>query len=89
MADSHVSMRDDFEITLPAIDKLVDIIADAIGPEGGARMTGGGFGGAVVAILAEKRLEDALAAVATYYRDPAGQPAETMIERPVAGACLI
>ena len=50
MAQSHASMRDDFEITLPAIDRLVEIAAEAIGGEGGARMTGGGFGGCIVAL---------------------------------------
>jgi galactokinase len=45
MAASHVSMRDDFEITAPAIDVLVEIIGGVIGREGGVRMTGGGFGG--------------------------------------------
>lgn len=51
MAESHQSMRDDFEITVPAIDKLVNIIQQAVGNQGGARMTGGGFGGCVVALL--------------------------------------
>ncbi|MBT1063360.1 galactokinase [Bowmanella sp. Y26] len=51
MAESHASMRDDFEITHPAIDTLVDIIASTIGQHGGARMTGGGFGGCVVALV--------------------------------------
>ncbi|GAB5459108.1 MAG: galactokinase [Henriciella sp.] len=53
MAASHASMRDDFEITTPEIDKLVAILQTAIGDRGGARMTGGGFGGCVVAILPE------------------------------------
>ena len=48
MAASHTSMRDDFEITVPEIDAIVDIVKDVIGAEGGVRMTGGGFGGCVV-----------------------------------------
>ena len=44
---SHVSMRDDFEISTPEIDRLVDIASHEPGVFG-ARMTGGGFGGAVV-----------------------------------------
>ena len=43
MADSHASMRDDFEITVPPIDNLVSLLQAAIGSHGGARMTGGGF----------------------------------------------
>ena len=52
-------------------------------------MTGGGFGGAVVAVLAQERLKAALAAVARDYRAPDGQRAEVMIERPADGASLI
>jgi len=52
MAQSHVSMRDLFEITTSEIDYLVNIIGDVIGERGGVRMTGGGFGGCVVAFVA-------------------------------------
>jgi len=45
--ESHASMRDDFEVSLPEIDRLVQLAADD--PDAfGARLTGGGFGGAVV-----------------------------------------
>jgi galactokinase len=56
MNDSHASMRDDFEITVPAVDALV---ADAqrLGATG-ARMTGGGFGGCIVACVEQDRLPD-------------------------------
>lgn len=49
MTQSHESMRDDFEITTPHID----LIADSAQRHGalGARMTGGGFGGCVVALV--------------------------------------
>lgn len=49
MAASHASMRDDFEITVAPIDQLVEIVKAEIGPRGGVRMTGGGFGGCIVA----------------------------------------
>lgn len=49
MTASHASMRDDFEITTPAIDRIVEA-ALGLGALG-ARMTGGGFGGSVVAIV--------------------------------------
>ncbi|MBA5600698.1 galactokinase [Pectobacterium aroidearum] len=51
MAESHVSMRDDFEITVPPIDTLVALIQDYVGERGGVRMTGGGFGGCIVALI--------------------------------------
>ncbi|WP_299797269.1 galactokinase [uncultured Shewanella sp.] len=59
MAQSHASMRDDFEITVPQIDTLVEIISDVIGTRGGVRMTGGGFGGCVVALV-DHELTDAV-----------------------------
>ncbi|MBS0478642.1 MAG: galactokinase [Proteobacteria bacterium] len=59
MAASHRSMRDDFQITVPAIDRIVETIDDVLDGRGGARMTGGGFGGSVVA-LAPADLVDAL-----------------------------
>lgn len=51
MAESHASMRDDFEITVPQIDTLVEIVKATIGDKGGVRMTGGGFGGCIVALI--------------------------------------
>ena len=89
MASSHASMRDDFAITLPPIDRLVELLDEAIGGQGGARMTGGGFGGAVVALVRRDRLEPVVAAVNRGYRTPGGQEPQIMIERPGRGASLI
>jgi galactokinase len=89
MAASHAAMRDDFAITLPAIDRLVELLQQAIGSDGGARMTGGGFGGAVVAVLLQGRVEAVRAAVLGHYHTPDGQAPLIMIERAAAGACLI
>jgi galactokinase len=46
---SHVSMRDDFEISVPELDLAVET-AQAAGAIG-ARMTGGGFGGSAIALV--------------------------------------
>lgn len=55
MNASHISMRDDFEMSLPAIDALV---SDAVELGAvGARLTGGGFGGCIVACIATDRRE--------------------------------
>jgi galactokinase len=48
-AESHASMRDDFEVSVPDVDLLVEI-AQAQPEVFGARMTGGGFGGSVVVL---------------------------------------
>jgi len=49
MTASHTSMRDDFGITTEHIDLIVDAAID--GGALGARMTGGGFGGCVIALV--------------------------------------
>lgn len=53
---SHASMRDDFEISIPELDLAVET-AMATGAIG-SRMTGGGFGGAAIAIIAETKLSE-------------------------------
>jgi galactokinase len=58
---SHESMRDDFEITTDHIDLIADtaVQAGALG----ARMTGGGFGGCVIALAAEEKVDEVSGAV--------------------------
>lgn len=80
LAASHASMRDDFEITVPPVDALVELLNRAIGGHGGARMTGGGFGGAVVAVMPAERVAQVRAAVEAGYRAPGGASLEIMIE---------
>ncbi len=89
MAASHASMRDDFEITHPAVDELVAILQQAIGPEGGARMTGGGFGGCAVAMLPVERVAAVQAAVRTHYRSPEGEPGTVWVCRAAGGASAL
>lgn len=57
MNDSHISQRDDYKVSIPAIDRLVEA-ALAHGALG-ARLTGGGFGGAIVAMFEKGTLADA------------------------------
>jgi galactokinase len=89
MAASHASMRDDFEITTPGIDRLVEILAGAVGDRGGVRMTGGGFGGCVVSVLAAGAVPAALAAVANLYRTPEGLQAATYLCQASQGSRVI
>ncbi|MEG3129836.1 galactokinase [Pantoea cypripedii] len=72
MAASHASMRDDFEITVPPIDQLVEIVKAEIGTRGGARMTGGGFGGCIVALMPTDLVDQVKAAVAEQYEAKTG-----------------
>jgi galactokinase len=89
MAESHSSMRDDFEITVPAIDRLVTLLQDAIGNEGGARMTGGGFGGACVAMLPATSVDDVRRAIEAGYQTPDGGEPLIMVERPGPGVAIL
>lgn len=89
MAASHASMRDDFEITLPPIDALVALLQTAIGTTGGARMTGGGFGGAVVAILPKEKLNSVRRKIVDGYHTPSGEMPLILVEKASDGASLI
>lgn len=77
---SHASLRDLFEVSVPAVDTLVELLNNSIGPEGGARMTGGGFGGAVVAVLHGEDVGRVRAAIEREYRPPSGGTVSIMIE---------
>ncbi|MEU4661972.1 galactokinase [Micromonospora chalcea] len=62
---SHASMRDDFEITVPEIDTAVEAALSA--GAYGARMTGGGFGGCVLALIDAEAADPVAAAVTEAY----------------------
>ena len=89
MAQSHTSMRDDFEITVPPVDALVAMLQKAIGTQGGARMTGGGFGGACVAVMPSAMVADVQAAITAEYRTPEGNVPIIMVERPGPGVAIL
>lgn len=72
MAQSHDSMRDDFEITIPEIDYLVELAQVAIGKHGGARMTGGGFGGCIVCLVPNEKVEILRQLIADNYQKQTG-----------------
>ena len=86
MAESHASMRDDFEITVPQIDTLVEIVKATIGDKGGVRMTGGGFGGCVVALVPEECVDTVKQAVAQQYEAKTGIKETFYVCKPSQGA---
>lgn len=77
---SHASLRDQFEVSVPAVDDLVDLANRAIGPEGGARMTGGGFGGAILAVLAADAVPQFIAMLEQQFALPRKAALNPMIE---------
>lgn len=89
MRASHDSMRDDFEITLPAIDNLSDIMNDIIAGDGGARMTGGGFGGCVVGITTTGKTERLIEEISAKYRTPYGEKPAIFRCKAWSGAAVI
>jgi galactokinase len=65
-AASHASLRDDYEVSTPALDSLVDAALEA--GAFAARMTGGGFGGCIVALAEPSRAEEVRAAAVQGWR---------------------
>jgi galactokinase len=61
LTESHVSLRDDYEVTVPELDVAVEALV-ATGALG-ARMTGGGFGGCVIALVEETAVQACTTAV--------------------------
>jgi galactokinase len=66
MTASHVSLRDDYQVSCPELDQLVDIVS-AIPGVLGARMTGGGFGGCIVALAPRASVPQIESAIRTQY----------------------
>jgi galactokinase len=80
----QTSLRDDFEVSIPELDLLVDLAYEAGAVA--ARMTGGGFGGSVVA-LADRDSADALAAgVAAAYAERTGRSGSGRVYATADGA---
>jgi galactokinase len=67
MSASHQSLKNDFEVTVPETDGLVEICQAALGNNGAVRMTGGGFGGAIVCLCRHADITKIKDAVATHY----------------------
>ncbi len=89
MAESHASMRDDFEITVKEVDALVDIVKNVIGENGGVRMTGGGFGGCIVALVPPTLVNDVKAAVEELYESATGLKESIYVCQAKNGAGLV
>ncbi|MUH97113.1 galactokinase [Aliivibrio fischeri] len=89
MAESHASMRDDFEITVSEVDILVDIVKNVIGAEGGVRMTGGGFGGCIVALVPPMLVDEVKAAVEELYEAKTGLKESIYVCQATNGAGLV
>jgi galactokinase len=74
---SHASMRDDFEISVPELDVAVE--ASAAAGALGARMTGGGFGGSAIALVSAAQAETVRTRVADAFRDSGFAPPHSFL----------
>jgi galactokinase len=91
MAASHRSLRDDYEVSCPELDTVVDL-HDEIGPAGGvigARMTGGGFGGCTVSLVELAKAEAIAEHVASGYTAATGITPTIFLSRPAQGAQVL
>ncbi|MCU1459898.1 MAG: galactokinase [Actinomycetia bacterium] len=83
-AASHASLRDDFRVSTPELDLLVELLVE-LGAVG-ARLTGAGFGGCVVALVQRNRADDLTAKVARAYSAKTGLEPRAFVVRAVDGA---
>lgn len=89
MYASHDSLRDDYEVSVPPIDFLVDLLRAEIGSSGGARMTGGGFGGCVVALVPRKHVPELKSLIDERYPAQTGLSAQIFVCAPSDGARVL
>ncbi|MFL6253522.1 MAG: galactokinase [Pyrinomonadaceae bacterium] len=85
MYESHDSLRDDYEVSSPELDVLVELARGLAGVLG-ARMTGGGFGGSTVSLVRRESLEDFERALSEGYERETGKRPAVLISEAGAGA---
>ncbi|NNE69835.1 MAG: galactokinase, partial [Rhodothermales bacterium] len=88
MNESHASLRDDFEVSTDTLDLFSSLAREAPGCFG-ARMTGAGFGGCAVALVAEDEAERFVAQVGETYAERTGLKPAIYVTRATAGAAIV
>ena len=88
MDASHISMRDDFEITCPEVDMLAGL-AQTVKGVYGSRMTGGGFGGCTISLIEASAVDKASQILTDGYRIGMGRDVDIYVCAPSDGAQLI
>ncbi|HZQ64923.1 MAG TPA: galactokinase [Gaiellaceae bacterium] len=84
LGEGHASLRDDFEVSTPELDTLVELLVEAGAL--GARLTGAGFGGCVVALASTDRALEVGEAAAVRYRAETGREPRVFVCRAADGA---
>lgn len=75
MNASHVSLRDDYEVSCEEIDILVNLAWETEGVIG-SRITGGGFGGCTVSIVKNEAVDEFITSIGAKYKEKVGHEAE-------------
>jgi galactokinase len=75
---SHASLRDDYEVSVPDVDRLVEIAREEEAVYG-ARMTGGGFGGSIVVLARDGAGRQAGERIVRRYRESTGQAGRLLV----------
>ena len=91
MSASHASLRDNYEVSCPELDLVVEV-AQQIGEAGGVigcRMTGGGFGGCVVSLVKTGAVQRITRNLDVAYEKKTGRQASIFSSRPAAGARIL
>jgi galactokinase len=91
MYASHASLRDDYEVSCPELDAVVEIALD-LGLKGGVygcRMTGGGFGGCAVALVEAAKVAAISDRIASEYERRTKIKPTLFVSRPAAGATVL
>jgi galactokinase len=78
MHQSHASLRDDYEVSCPELDLMVELARPLRGVYG-ARMTGGGFGGCTVNLVCNECVEEFQAAIGEGYKKAASKAPEIYV----------
>ncbi len=81
---SHASLRDDYEVSTPELDVLVELLVEC--GAAGARLTGAGFGGCVVALTQRNHADDVVAKTVLRYRRRTDLEPLAFVARAVDGA---
>ena len=86
LRESHASLRDDYEVSIPELDLLVEVALEAGAL--GARLVGGGFGGAVLVLAHASRADEVAGAIAARYRQRTGAGGDALRVSASPGASL-
>ena len=85
MAESHISLKNDYEVSCPELDLMVELAGQAEGVYG-VRMTGGGFGGSTVNLMEKQAVVEFQRSVANAYQKATGLSPQILVSAAAEGA---